>query len=53
MVRFDRETDEPLPDEAVAPRCSRALDALIPRVDGAIVEDYGKGVLRRGSCSAG
>src|SRR5262245_19693972 len=43
IVRFDRETAEPL-----APRAGRALlervERLIPRADGAIVEDYGKGV---------
>jgi rfaE bifunctional protein kinase chain/domain len=44
MVRFDRETDAPLPDEAVR-RLQLALDALLPQVDGAILEDYGKGVL--------
>jgi rfaE bifunctional protein kinase chain/domain len=44
MVRFDRETDAPLPDEAVR-RLQQALDALLPQVDGAILEDYGKGVL--------
>ena len=46
IVRFDRETADPLP-----PRIGRALlerlDLLMPRVDGAIVEDYGKGVLSR------
>ena len=46
IVRFDRETAEPLP-----PRVGRELLArlarLIPRADGAIVEDYGKGVLSR------
>jgi D-beta-D-heptose 7-phosphate kinase/D-beta-D-heptose 1-phosphate adenosyltransferase len=46
VVRFDRETAEPL-----APRLARALlerlERLIPRADGAIVEDYGKGVLSK------
>jgi D-beta-D-heptose 7-phosphate kinase/D-beta-D-heptose 1-phosphate adenosyltransferase len=46
IVRFDRETAEPL-----APRIGRELlrrlEQLIPRADGAIVEDYGKGVLSR------
>jgi D-beta-D-heptose 7-phosphate kinase/D-beta-D-heptose 1-phosphate adenosyltransferase len=46
IVRFDRETVEPL-----APRIGRELmrrlEQLIPRADGAIVEDYGKGVLSR------
>ena len=44
IVRFDRETAEPLP-----PRAGRALlerlEQLIPRADGAIFGDYGKGVL--------
>jgi len=44
IVRFDRETAEPL-----APRAGRALldrlERLIPRADGAIFGDYGKGVL--------
>ena len=46
VVRFDRETAE-----ALAPRVGRTLlehlDRLISRADGAIVEDYGKGVLSR------
>jgi D-beta-D-heptose 7-phosphate kinase/D-beta-D-heptose 1-phosphate adenosyltransferase len=46
IVRFDRETAEPL-----APRIGRELlrrlDRLIPRAHGAIVEDYGKGVLSK------
>jgi len=44
MVRFDRETDEPLPPEAVR-RLQRAIDATLGRVDGVILEDYGKGLL--------
>lgn len=51
IVRFDRETAEPL-----APRVSRELldrlARLVPRADGAIVEDYGKGVLSRRSALA-
>jgi rfaE bifunctional protein kinase chain/domain len=46
IVRFDRETAEPL-----TPRIGRELlhrlERLIPRAHGAIVEDYGKGVLSR------
>jgi len=46
IVRFDRETAE-----ALAPRVGRALlerlERLIRRADGAIIEDYGKGVLSR------
>jgi D-beta-D-heptose 7-phosphate kinase/D-beta-D-heptose 1-phosphate adenosyltransferase len=44
MVRFDRETDEPLPPDAVR-RLQRAIDATLGRVDGVILEDYGKGLL--------
>ncbi|RIK95791.1 MAG: D-glycero-beta-D-manno-heptose-7-phosphate kinase [Proteobacteria bacterium] len=47
LVRFDRETVEPLP-----PRAVRSLVAAIERctakADGAIVEDYGKGTLAPG-----
>jgi D-beta-D-heptose 7-phosphate kinase/D-beta-D-heptose 1-phosphate adenosyltransferase len=44
IVRFDRETDAPLPAAAFR-RLLRALDAALPGVDGVIVEDYDKGVL--------
>jgi D-beta-D-heptose 7-phosphate kinase/D-beta-D-heptose 1-phosphate adenosyltransferase len=44
MVRFDRETDEPLPPEAVR-RLHLAIEATLGRVDGVILEDYGKGLL--------
>ena len=44
VVRFDRETHEPL-GAAAAAKLLAALDAAIRGVDGAIVEDYGKGVL--------
>jgi D-beta-D-heptose 7-phosphate kinase/D-beta-D-heptose 1-phosphate adenosyltransferase len=44
MLRFDRETHDPLAP-AVAARLLEALDAALPGADGAIVEDYGKGVL--------
>jgi len=47
MVRFDRETDAPLPDEAVR-RLQRAIEAALPQVDGVILEDYGKGILTPG-----
>lgn len=47
MVRFDRETDAPLSEPAVR-RLQRALDALLPQVDGVILEDYGKGILTPG-----
>jgi len=44
MLRFDRETDEPISSGA-SRRLLRALDAALPGVQGAILEDYGKGVL--------
>jgi D-beta-D-heptose 7-phosphate kinase/D-beta-D-heptose 1-phosphate adenosyltransferase len=44
VVRFDRETEAPLPEEAVR-RLQRAIDAALPQVDGVILEDYGKGLL--------
>ena len=46
VVRFDRETAEAL-SPRVGRELLRRLERLIPRVDGAIVEDYGKGVLSR------
>lgn len=46
IVRFDRETAEPLPASA-SRRLLNALDTLAARADGAIVEDYGKGLLSR------
>jgi len=44
VVRFDRETFEPPPPD-VTRRLLHAIDACVSRVDGVIVEDYGKGVL--------
>lgn len=44
MVRFDRETDDPLPEAAVR-QLQRAIEAALPHVDGVILEDYGKGIL--------
>jgi D-beta-D-heptose 7-phosphate kinase/D-beta-D-heptose 1-phosphate adenosyltransferase len=44
MLRFDRETAAPLPDEAVR-RLDRAIGARLAHVDGVILEDYGKGLL--------
>jgi D-beta-D-heptose 7-phosphate kinase/D-beta-D-heptose 1-phosphate adenosyltransferase len=46
IVRFDRETAEP-PPPRVGRELLRRLERLIPRADGAIIEDYGKGVLSR------
>lgn len=44
MLRFDRETDEPI-SAAASRQLLRAVDAVLPSVRGAILEDYGKGVL--------
>jgi len=46
IVRFDRETAEP-PPPRVARELLARIEALAARADGAIVEDYGKGVLAR------
>ncbi len=46
IVRFDRETAEP-PPPPIARELLARLERLIPRSDGAIIEDYGKGVLSR------
>lgn len=51
IVRYDRETEEPLP--AVAARALlAAIDHFAPRAHGAIVEDYGKGTLAGGTVRA-
>jgi D-beta-D-heptose 7-phosphate kinase/D-beta-D-heptose 1-phosphate adenosyltransferase len=44
VVRFDREVEEGLPP-AASRRLLRAIEAVLPSVQGAILEDYGKGVL--------
>lgn len=44
MLRFDRETDEALPASAVR-RLEAMVEQALPRVDGVVLEDYGKGVL--------
>ena len=44
MLRVDRETDEPISSSA-SRRLLRAVDAALPVIQGAILEDYGKGVL--------
>jgi len=44
MLRFDREIDEPISSSA-SRRLLRAVDAALPGTRGAILEDYGKGVL--------
>jgi len=48
VVRFDRETTEPIPPAAVR-ALLRALDAALPAVDAAVLEDYAKGLLNRGT----
>ncbi len=47
MVRFDRETQEPIPSDA-ARRLLHAVEGMLGRVDGAIFEDYDKGLLEPG-----
>ena len=44
MLRFDRETDEPLPARARR-RLEERVEAALGQVDGVVLEDYGKGVL--------
>lgn len=46
VVRLDRENLSPPPPE-VTQRLASAVDAAVPRVDAAVLEDYGKGVLPR------
>jgi D-beta-D-heptose 7-phosphate kinase/D-beta-D-heptose 1-phosphate adenosyltransferase len=48
MLRFDRETDAPLPEAALR-QLDRAIAARLAHVHGAILEDYGKGLLTPGS----
>jgi D-beta-D-heptose 7-phosphate kinase/D-beta-D-heptose 1-phosphate adenosyltransferase len=47
MLRFDRETEEPI-SRAVSTRLMAAIEALLPKTDGVILEDYGKGLLTAG-----
>lgn len=44
MLRFDRETDEPITAQT-SKRLLAAIDAAIPAASGVVLEDYGKGVL--------
>jgi len=44
MLRFDRETDDPV-DAATTRALLRAIDAAVPGAQGVILEDYGKGLL--------
>jgi len=48
IVRFDRETTEPVPRPAVR-ALLRAVDAALPAVDAAVLADYAKGLLTRGT----
>jgi D-beta-D-heptose 7-phosphate kinase/D-beta-D-heptose 1-phosphate adenosyltransferase len=43
VVRFDRETSEPVPPAAMR-ALLRAIDAALPRAHGVVLEDYGKGL---------
>ncbi len=44
IVRVDRETRDPIPAEAIG-RHVGAVEARLSGLDGAVVEDYGKGLL--------
>lgn len=44
IVRFDREAEEPVP-RALADQLLEGVRARAPRVDGAVLQDYGKGLL--------
>ncbi len=46
MLRFDRETDEPI-GRAASRRLLRAVEAALPGSDGLVLEDYGKGLLHK------
>jgi len=46
VVRFDRETLDPLPADA-GRKLQRAVERALGSVDGVVIEDYGKGVLSR------
>ena len=45
ILRFDHESDAPLP-AAAGRALLRALESALPRADGVVIEDYGKGVLQ-------
>ncbi|MFQ5697699.1 MAG: bifunctional heptose 7-phosphate kinase/heptose 1-phosphate adenyltransferase [Myxococcota bacterium] len=45
MVRFDRESDDPIPSD-LARRLLEGVAAGIREADGVIVQDYGKGLLQ-------
>lgn len=46
VVRYDRESDQPI-DEAATAQVLRAVDERATRVEGVIIEDYAKGMLAR------
>jgi D-beta-D-heptose 7-phosphate kinase/D-beta-D-heptose 1-phosphate adenosyltransferase len=46
VVRFDRESHEPLPPSA-GRRLVASIERALPAVSGVVIEDYGKGVLSR------
>jgi D-beta-D-heptose 7-phosphate kinase/D-beta-D-heptose 1-phosphate adenosyltransferase len=46
MVRFDRECEEPIGPDLVG-RVVERLRACVDGIDGAILQDYGKGLLER------
>jgi D-beta-D-heptose 7-phosphate kinase/D-beta-D-heptose 1-phosphate adenosyltransferase len=46
VVRFDRETFDS-PPRAASRALLKAIEAVLGRADGVIIEDYGKGVLER------
>jgi D-beta-D-heptose 7-phosphate kinase/D-beta-D-heptose 1-phosphate adenosyltransferase len=46
VVRFDRETTEPIPNTAVR-TLMRSVEAALATVDAAILEDYAKGMFTR------
>ena len=48
VVRFDRETVEPIPREAVK-RLLAEFDRALPSADAAVLEDYAKGLLTKGT----
>jgi D-beta-D-heptose 7-phosphate kinase/D-beta-D-heptose 1-phosphate adenosyltransferase len=46
VVRFDRETVDPLP-AAAGRKLQKAIERALGSADGVVIEDYGKGVLSR------
>jgi len=50
IVRFDRETEAPVPADVVR-KLRAAIRSSLQRADGVILEDYGKGVLSKNIAS--